>query len=632
MTDSASEAEQRLSVGQGDALAAMLHSHEAYRTAEHLTVAPALEELALFLEDHASGRRYPRAAAGQPTSTGDRGSLVHDVEQALLHAGAAVQETIKPPMLELRLRKLSTLAAVIQDARAATALAAEIRTMLEQLGDLEAVLAAWEDVLAAVSDDATQNAVIALRVAQLAESVELHGRSWESMKHELSLRAGRRDLDRIKALLCEPPFLDADVTWVAFGNAHLRQGYRRLGPIQFFDKRFSYDDLRNGCPELSAFDEFEPAPELTKEALDWHFARIDTSDYVLARVELTGPRAVPAGREHPIDRGRRLAAGVVEAAGFLTGGTGWVLMDGGSAFGNDRRAGSMGFADPAKLAHRRTVQFPSSELTSWGLTELPAAFADALTREDAVALRAITELEWHRATTRIPDAAMRVTQRVRVFETQWVTGSGSHFASWEDGVRHFLRDQWCWHAIQDALFAAVASIEGPHHPLYMTRQQESADALAAAFREIWTQQPDLFNTYSWRPGAVLQLAAEVAQHFLPGTIDRRRWRELDRIGRTGAAAQEWVEGRSRAFDTLLNRAVRQRNAIVHGQALVPAVIDSVEPFLDALGAGLVHRWIDAAGGGTSVEQELESSRARLRDRFSALPDEPSGFALWPAVD
>jgi hypothetical protein len=202
----------------------------------------------------------------------------------------------------------------------------------------------------------------------------------------------------------------------------------------------------------------------------------------------------------------------------------------------------------------------------------------------------------------------------------------------EDGVRHFLRDQWCWHAIQDALFAAVASIEAPHHLLHLTRQQESADALAAAFKEIWTQQADLFNTYSWRPGAVLQLAAEVAPHFLSGTIDRRRWRELDRIGRTGTAAREWVEARSRAFDTLLNRAVRQRNATVHGQALVPAVIDSVEPFLDVLGGGLVRRWIDAAGGGTTVEQELESSRARLRARFDGLPDEPSGFALWPAAD
>ena len=227
---------------------------------------------------------------------------------------------------------------------------------------------------------------------------------------------------------------------------------------------------------------------------------------------------------------------------------------------------------------------------------------------------------------------MRVTQRVRVFETQWVTGSGSHFASWEDGVRYFLRDQWCWHAIQDVLFAAVASIEAPHHPLYLSQQQESADALAATFRKIWTQQTDLFNTYSWRPGAVLQVAAEVAPHFLSGTIDRRRWRELDRIGRTGSLAHEWVNARSRAFDTLLNRAVRQRNAIVHGQALVPAVIDSVEPFLDVLGGGLVRRWIDAAGGGTTVEQELETSRAALRARFDGLPAEPSGFALWPAAD
>jgi hypothetical protein len=115
-SDSAPEPDQRLSVGQREALSAMLHGHKAYRAAEQLTVASALEELALLLEDHASGRRYTRDAAGQPTSTGDRGSLVHDVEQALLDAGAALQETIKPR--ELRLRRLSTLAAVIEDAAA----------------------------------------------------------------------------------------------------------------------------------------------------------------------------------------------------------------------------------------------------------------------------------------------------------------------------------------------------------------------------------------------------------------------------------------------------------------------------------------------------------------------------------
>ena len=45
MTDTAPEAEQRLSVGQDDALAATLYSQEAYRTAKHLTVPLALEKL-----------------------------------------------------------------------------------------------------------------------------------------------------------------------------------------------------------------------------------------------------------------------------------------------------------------------------------------------------------------------------------------------------------------------------------------------------------------------------------------------------------------------------------------------------------------------------------------------------------
>jgi hypothetical protein len=225
---------------------------------------------------------------------------------------------------------------------------------------------------------------------------------------------------------------------------------------------------------------------------------------------------------------------------------------------------------------------------------------------------------------------MRVTQRIRVFEAQWVTGGSGQFASWDEYVRHYLRDQWCWHEIHDALFAGVASIEHPGHPNYLTQGQESADALTAAYRQIMELRNGIYSTYTWKPGAVLQHANGVAVQFVPGTIARRRWRELDRIGRTGVQAAAWVNERRRAFDALLNRAVRQRNAIVHGRTPVSVVVESIEPFLDQLGGGLVRRWVDAAAGGITVEESLEQSREALRDRFDSLANEASGFALWPS--
>ena len=420
------------------------------------------------------------------------------------------------------------------------------------------------------------------------------------------------------------------MVWLAFGNAHLRRGFQRLGPIQFFDKRMSVSDLRNGSAELDAFDDFECAPELSDDLLERMFFKVDADAYVLARVELTGSRAPVAPLDHPIRRARQVAGTVVEAAGFLQGGSQWVLMDGGAAFGHGEHIGNLNFQDPAVVARRATAAHPTHELTGYGLTELPAAFVDAIRRQDVTALRAMTELEWQKQTSRIPSEAMRVTQRIRAFETQRVTTTGARFETWEEFVRYYLRDQWCWHEIHDALFSAVASIENPGHPRYLTHRQDSVDRLGEVFAAIMQQQEVLYGTYTWKPGVVLERASEAAEQYVSGTIQRRRWRQLDRIGRTGEQADAWVTERRRAFDALLNRAVRQRNAIVHGQRTVSSVIESVNPLLDQLSGGLVRRWIDAAAGGIPVEEGLELTRENLRERFDSLATERSGFALWPA--
>jgi hypothetical protein len=626
-----SQVDQALSDGQRDTLSTMLVKHESYRAPERLTLAPPLTELTLFLDDLVAGRRQAVDVHGSAVRPADRKSMVADLQWALEDVGASVEAAITPSLRELRAGKLSRLADIVADAPATAELADETRAILLQLGEADVVSAAWEDLVAAAADDSMSNQRVALRVAQLAESFELRGGEWStSLTHALSDFAFQGQLAEVQQRLRKAPFVGAEVVWVAFGNAHLRRGFQRLGPIQFFDKRMSVADLRDGSAELDAFDDFERAPELTDDLVERMFFKVDADAYVLARVELTGSRAPVAPLDHPIRRVRQVAGTVVEAAGFLEGGSQWVLMDGGAAFGHGEYIGNLTFQDPAIVARRATAAHPTHELTGYGLTELPAAFVDAIRCQDVTALRAMTELEWHQQTSRIPSKAMRVTQRVRAFETQRVTTSGAQFESWEEFVRCFLRDQWCWHEIHDALFGAVASIEHPGDPRYLTHGQDSVDKLAAAYASIMQHQEGLYGTYTWKPGVVLELARGVAGQYVSGTIERRRWRELDRIGRTGEQAAAWVTERRRAFDALLNRAVRQRNAIVHGQRTVAAVIESVDALLDQLSGGLVRRWVDAAAGGIPVGEGLELSRENLRERFDSLPTEPSGFALWPA--
>jgi hypothetical protein len=562
---------------------------------------------------------------------GDRGSLVCDLDLAVAGVGSRLEAATSPSLRQLRAATVVELGRIMDDAAACRAHSSAVRDVLDQLRRPETVEAAWHDVLAAFADPATSNATCSLRIAQLVELVGLRGRDWAGFKDGLSQRVAKGALDEARELVIAAPPGNVEVAWVAFGNAHIRDGYRRVGQVQFFDKRYTPQDIRDGCTALRERPEFDPAPELTDEVIEWHFHEVEAEHYVLARVEMAGPRAkLPtAGTGRPIAWARRLVSEIVEAAGFLIGGTGWVLLDGGSIFtASGDRAGTLGFADPAVHKARKQFKVPRNELTAYALPELPPAFVDALAEDDATARHAAAELDWHRAAARVEEVAMRLSLRVRGFETQWVTGPGGEFASWENGVRHYLRDQWCWDQIIGALFDAITSIETPPHPLRL-RGVKSTERLQAAFAEAWTTESGTYSTYTWKPGVALRLARRVAEDFVAGSIGRRRWRELDRAGRTGQAAQEWWSRRRRAFDVLLNRAVRQRNNIVHGQALVPDVVDSAEPFLATLSSGLVRRWIDAAAGGTTVEDAIETARARLLANFEKLQTEPSGLVLYP---
>jgi hypothetical protein len=163
-----------------------------------------------------------------------------------------------------------------------------------------------------------------------------------------------------------PPPTDVTVSWVAFGNAHVKDGYLRLGQVQFFGNQFTLQGVRDGCPAVAAQTEFELATELTDEAVEWCFSRIESQSYVLARVEMTGERAqLPlAGTCAPIEWARQFVSGLVEAAGFRLGGTKWLLLDGGCYFTADGiGGGSSGFDDPVRRKALQSFRPPTSEHT-----------------------------------------------------------------------------------------------------------------------------------------------------------------------------------------------------------------------------------------------------------------------------
>ncbi|MEA2275249.1 MAG: hypothetical protein QOC78_209 [Solirubrobacteraceae bacterium] len=111
--------------------------------------------------------------------------------------------------------------------------------------------------------------------------------------------------------------------------------------------------------------------------------------------------------------------------------------------------------------------------------------------------------------------------------------------------------------------------------------------------------------------AVLQWAPQVASDFLAGSLPRRRLKEVARAARSGKNAQAWWNNKRADFTVLLARSVRQRNAIIHGRFITPAVVATVGPFLELLSAYLAnestracYEWADGrpcAAAGASAD-------------------------------
>jgi hypothetical protein len=88
-----------------------------------------------------------------------------------------------------------------------------------------------------------------------------------------------------------------------------------------------------------------------------------------------------------------------------------------------------------------------------------------------------------------------------------------------------------------------------------------------------------------------------------------------------ATPQKWLKYLQRLgnqFDTLVRRAARQRNAIVHGADTEPTMVRSVGPFVEWVEAVVVSRQLNAAVRGKDFLSRLEQENGVIRGYMQAL--------------
>jgi hypothetical protein len=269
-----------------------------------------------------------------PVFRADRESLRADVQAALGALGAHTATALEPTLAELG-REFGRIPQLLGSADAARVLSAAATAGQAQMGSVETVIAAFDDLLAAYADSLSY-AECELRVLQLRDIIKQRGRDWSQIVrrlrgalqddyltlHELAAVSEERDAERFdepaglaprarleacRAFLRQPAEEGEVVVWLAFENAALPSGHVRLGTVDFIDDRFWPEQVHRGAYRLHGPD--EPHSEFDDDIWRLFFRELPEKDFVLARVELGhGPLSGAA------ERARALAIDLVRVA------------------------------------------------------------------------------------------------------------------------------------------------------------------------------------------------------------------------------------------------------------------------------------------------------------------------------
>jgi hypothetical protein len=416
-----------------------------------------------------------------------------------------------------------------------------------------------------------------------------------------------RRLELCAQLIAEPA-QEAEVkVWFAFAHANLGGTYQRVGPVQFFATDYGLDNVRQ---HSSWGQDFDAPVELDGRWAELHFKQLPDRNGVLARVELeSGPIATARQRAHD------LLVGLIQAA---VGVSGWLLLEGSSAYSEHTGwFGAIGFHDPETGGRRRQYGDPLDDPTAELLSKLDEGFIEALSKGHDQAEEAVAAIRWN-LTASEAEPGQQLALRMRSLE-QALPAAPRVGVTVRDAARRHLREAWSFFRLQDQLRDVGLFCSGAV-PGTDKAQQEQIEGL---HREIAQQ-------YEVKYQGLVENLGGLASLLPAETMHGRMAREAAQDLRDGSSALRRLRRFDDRFDRLIARSVRQRNALLHGAATVPTVVQTCDEFLVQLISRIIHESINGAGRGEDLLTRLEESRAdHLRRRARLDSGQRSAEALFP---
>jgi hypothetical protein len=184
-----------------------------------------------------------------------------------------------------------------------------------------------------------------------------------------------------------------------------------------------------------------------------------------------------------------------------------------------------------------------------------------------------------------------------------------------EACERYLMDAWTMWALGQQLRDAAYYGTG-----YAVRPDATRDQ--AELREvILPSAGDL--SFGFNPGVFLTRISEVLKDLQELTMQHRMVNEAASWASTGEKMTTHLGQLDERFRILLKRAIRQRNAVMHGAETVPQVVGSCEPFIRELCAQLVSQAIGAAANREDPIDMLERSRNNWLRQRTAIAENGS---------
>ena len=190
-------------------------------------------------------------------------------------------------------------------------------------------------------------------------------------------------------------------------------------------------------------------------------------------------------------------------------------------------------------------------------------------------------MKWAESVRQLPDEAQRAGLAIRLLERR-LPGAPTKQAGWgkpeswiarahwwlreDDAHQQMLRD------LQDAAFEGVYGLPG--------RLSATGTPSSAIEAMMLPSKGDL--EFEIRPKEIMEGLSDLSGELPPWSMATRIVLGAAECFAEGSAAAQRLEEHARRCDILLRRANRVRNAVIHGNNTVPAVVESVQPLLEQL--------------------------------------------------